>query len=74
MGLWWFLLIVLVVGLVWAVVVWSRGSGLAAPAQQVPRTPREILDERLARGEIDIEEYGRRRAALEQQPQTPSPA
>ena len=32
----------------------SRGSGFGRP------TAREILDERLARGEIDIEEYTRK--------------
>ena len=32
-----------------------------------PRDPREILDQRLAHGEIDVEEYHRLRAALESQ-------
>jgi putative membrane protein len=51
-------LVLLVVGLVW--LVSGRGSG----ARQAGWSARRILDERYARGEIDEEEYQRRRAAL----------
>jgi putative membrane protein len=40
----------------------SRGSHTGE--SHVPRGAEEILAERLARGEIDIEEYERRRAVL----------
>ena len=36
-----------------------RGSGVSKPPA------RELLDERYARGEIDAEEYGRKRADIE---------
>lgn len=36
------------------------------PAPPPPETPREILDRRFAAGEIDIEEYAERRAAIEE--------
>lgn len=43
------------------VVRWLGGSsGLGSPRQ----TPREILDERFAKGEIDHEEYEKRRKTL----------
>lgn len=43
------------VAIVVALVRWSGGAGSSA------RTPRDILDGRYARGEIDREEYMRRR-------------
>jgi uncharacterized membrane protein len=40
-------------------------SGLSkASGPYYPRTPREILDERFSKGEIDREEYEMRRKAL----------
>lgn len=48
----------LLVALVVALVRWF-GSGQTAPP--APRSARDILDERYARGEIDREEYLRRR-------------
>lgn len=61
MVVWW----VVVLGVVvWAVARFTgapRGGG-AGPERRA--TPREILDERFARGEIDEEEYRRRRDAL----------
>lgn len=48
----------------WVTVHWTRGGMQAA--QPPARTARELLDERFARGEIDLDEYQRRRAALEQ--------
>lgn len=52
--------------LVIALIVWlvrslsSRGS----PTGSADRTPNEILDERFARGEIDEQDYERRRKML----------
>lgn len=48
----------------WALVIWGavtlfRGSGRGHPPG--PSDPEQILKERLARGEIDVEEYERRR-------------
>jgi putative membrane protein len=51
-------LAVLIVGIV-ALVRWIGGGGIDGGGRV--RTPREILDERYARGEIDREEYQRRR-------------
>jgi putative membrane protein len=53
----------LVAVLAWIAVQWARRSPQDAPE---PRTARELLDERLATGEIDPDEYQRRRGALEQ--------
>ena len=38
------------------------------PAERAPSGPLQILDERFARGEIDDEEYRRRRAVLRGDP------
>ena len=46
--------------LVWAAARWADRR----PGENRP-TARDLLDERLALGEIDAEEYGRRRDALE---------
>jgi putative membrane protein len=51
-------LAVLIVGIV-ALVRWIGGSGIHGGGRV--HTPREILDERCARGEIDRDEYQRRR-------------
>jgi putative membrane protein len=60
MWLFWILLIVLVVVLVR---VLAGGGSPAPPGQQ--DSPLEILKARYARGEIDEEEYRRRRQELE---------
>lgn len=49
----------LLVALVVLLVRWLGGG--TGPASSAPRTARELLDERYARGEIDREEYLRRR-------------
>jgi putative membrane protein len=51
----------------WGLIAWGaalllRGRGPAATAQRP--SPEKILDERLARGEIDIREYRERLEAL----------
>lgn len=52
----------------WAAVQWirsgSHNSSGRAPAK-ASQTAREVLDERLAAGEIDVVEYQQRRAAIE---------
>jgi putative membrane protein len=55
-------LVVLSVVVIVAVVRWL--SGERSPSQSGSRTPREILDERFAKGEIDREDYEARRKAL----------
>jgi putative membrane protein len=71
MWLWWLLLLIgvpaLVVGLLWlgrtgGHRVGGRGEGASGPRMS---TARQILDERFARGEIDEEEYRRRRRELD---------
>lgn len=55
--------------LIWAVVTLVRGRGFftspAEPAEREARSsPEDILAERLARGEIDVDEYERRMDAV----------
>jgi len=67
MGVWMLVLVLIVGVVVWAVMQWARR--VPAATGTAPRTTaRDVLDERLARGEIDIDEYQRRRAALDQPP------
>lgn len=62
---WWIVMMLGMVifwGLLIAGVVWLlRGAGQSKPA---PESPLEILQRRLAQGEISIEEYEERRAAI----------
>ena len=53
-------------GLVVFVVValFRSSNSTASPERRESRDPREILDERFARGEIDEDEYHARQAAL----------
>lgn len=51
----------LILGIVWLVRTFS-GKGAATESRD--HSAREILDERFARGEIDEEEYGRKRKQL----------
>lgn len=48
-------------------VIWAVRSFANRPltAQPLPPTPRQILDERLARGETTVTDYEKARAALE---------
>ena len=70
MWLWWLLIVVgvaaLVAGLVFGLTRAGRPTGTGA-GDTTPSvsTARQILDERLARGEIDEEEYRVRRKALD---------
>ena len=75
MVLWTILVLVLVVGVIWAVASFVRRDQSAAGGGS-GRSGREILDERLARGEIDPDEYDRLREKLDRPPtpQNPTPA
>lgn len=55
----------LVLGIVF--IVWLVGAltGSSSTSTEHGITPRQILDKRFAEGDIDQEEYGRRRMALE---------
>ena len=59
---------------VWAIVTLTRKWGtharpaVASPAGPPATTAQQILDERFARGEIDAEEFTRRRALLRSAP------
>jgi putative membrane protein len=59
---WSLLLIAGLVALVWAIIRLARSGGSATLDR--PGSARSILDERYARGEIDDEEYRRRRETL----------
>jgi len=61
-GMWifWILLIVIVVAL-----VKMAGPGSGSPPSTPDKSPMEILKTRYARGEIDEEEFNRRRRELE---------
>ena len=51
---------------VWAAVQWARSRPTAQIHQRPPaKSAYEILDERLARGEIDLDEYQRLGEALD---------
>jgi uncharacterized membrane protein len=55
-----------VVLVIWA--VRSFTSRQVGPPSPPPLTPRQILDERLARGETTVADYEKARAALEKNP------
>ena len=71
MGLWGWLMMVFG-GLLWVVVLVAVvilvlryvGDRQAPPAASEEPSARELLDRRLARGEIDVDEYERRRDAM----------
>jgi putative membrane protein len=50
----------------WLAVQWTQTSSLGtSPSEPSAKTARELLDERLARGEINLDEYERRANALD---------
>jgi len=77
-GAWWAIsIIVVVLAVALVVVLWRlRSEGGAAPDPgkgHDPRSAREILDRRLATGEIDEEQYRGLRSALEHPPPPAEP-
>jgi putative membrane protein len=74
-GWWWlvmlFMMFVFWGGIAWVVVTLTRHGGVVhRPTRMTQRSSaEEILQERLARGEIDVDEYTNRLAAL----RTPRP-
>lgn len=63
-GLMWVVWLVLIVGLLYVVKVIVSGSS-SENISTNKESPIDILDKRLARGEIDIDEYKRRKDELE---------
>jgi putative membrane protein len=63
----WSLIWIAFLGLIaWFAAQWTRNSSHGSPPSRSSReTARALLDERLARGEIDVDEYERRRDALD---------
>ena len=68
MILWSLIWIALLGVLISAVMNWTRGTSAPSqpPGGQTPLNARELLDQRLASGEITIEEYQARKAALDE--------
>jgi putative membrane protein len=64
MGLWGWLMMVAFWAVVVFLIVWAVRS-TATSGQPKEDTPLRILDERLARGEIDRDDYEERRQVLE---------
>lgn len=60
-GFMWLFWILIVLAIVWAVRATTAGGGTSHGEE---RTPIQILEERLARGEIDEVEFDRKRKAL----------
>jgi putative membrane protein len=78
---WW---LVMSIGMVafWGVVIYGvvwllRGGSPQRPEQPPPARPQEILERRLAQGEISVEEYERLTATIERpahgRPHEPAP-
>ena len=76
---WWWMAIMMIAfwgGIIWIAVTVIRHTGhtprLQAPEQAPiappPRTPQEMLAERLARGEIESDDFRQRLDALEHRP------
>jgi putative membrane protein len=68
---WWQMLLMWIGMIVfWALVIWGIWALVTAATRRPDNgrgdpSARQILDQRLARGEIDIEEYRRRREAIQ---------
>ena len=59
-------LVFVVAGIVWLVLAIARSQGTAGTTAESGSRALRILEERLARGEIDTEEFRTRRAAIEE--------
>ena len=60
------LLVFLVAGTVWLILAIARPQGTVGPKSDNGSRALHILEERLARGEIDPEEFRSRRAAIDE--------
>lgn len=57
--------VLLIAGVIWLVLAVARQTGTGTGGVQAPRSSAlTILDERFARGEIDADEYQKRKSAL----------
>jgi putative membrane protein len=65
MGLWGWLMMLAFWALVIGGIVWAIRQSTVAPRQHDQDAPLHILDERLARGDIEREDYEERRRVLE---------
>lgn len=54
-----------IAGIVWLVLTLSRSQGSQAPLDDTRSSALRILEERLARGEIDPEDFKTRRALID---------
>ncbi len=70
-GVHWWGWLLMAIGMVafWGLIIWGiwyfvTSMGRVPDHEHPPAGPRRILDERLARGEIDAEEYGRLRELI----------
>ena len=60
--------VALIAAIVWAVTALNSRNGTQAEAGPAPEKPDEILDRRLASGEIDLDTYDRLRTRLQDVP------
>jgi putative membrane protein len=67
MMVFWLLIWIVFLGMIaWSVVQWTRNNSQAsAPSRPPSKSARELLNDRLARGEIDLDEYEQRLKALD---------
>ena len=63
MGLMMVFMLIVVLVVAWALAQWTRPVDRSA-ASPPEKSPRDILDERYARGEIDKDDYDERRRTL----------
>lgn len=64
MGMWGWLTMLAFWALVVVLIIWAVRAAMASPQKTDDKTALQILDERLARGEIDREDYEERRQLL----------
>lgn len=64
MGMWGWLTMLAFWALVVVLIIWAVRAATASPQKSDDKTALQILDERLARGEIDREDYEERRQLL----------
>ena len=67
MMVFWSVIWIALLGLVaWAIATWARATTPTSPQQtEQANSARQVLDDRLARGDIDVDQYERRRTATD---------